>query len=147
MMTAQVAKTGGEQMNELEILQQAGLTVYQSKVYAALKSESGLRPVEIVHKSGIPQSKLHETLHALEKLGLVRRHLDKQLPAEIDRRITEFISELRDNRVGIKIYGRGRVRAVWSTNGVSLTSLVDKKIQQLEAVKRRIAKYEAPTAS
>jgi sugar-specific transcriptional regulator TrmB len=59
-------------VNEIEIMQQAGLTLYQSKVYAALKSESGLRPIEIVQKSGIPKSKIHETLYARGNLGLVK---------------------------------------------------------------------------
>ena len=134
-------------MREMEIMQQAGLTVYQSKVYMALKSASGLRPIEIVQKSGIPHSKVYEILHSLENLGLVKRHLDKHGAAEIDRKITEFIATMRGNRVGIKIYGRGRVRMVWSTNGVSLASLVDRKIERLQRVKQRVARFETLTNS
>jgi DNA-binding MarR family transcriptional regulator len=87
-------QTGGENMQELELLREAGLTVYQSKVYAALKSENGLRPIEIVQKSGIPQSKLHETLYALENLGLVKRHLDKEGAAQADALINEFLTHV-----------------------------------------------------
>jgi DNA-binding IclR family transcriptional regulator len=129
-------------MKELEIMQNAGLTVYQSKVYCVLKSANGLRPAEIIDKSGVPSSKVHETLHSLENLGLVKRQLDKRGAAEIDRKITEFIAAMRGNKVGVKVYGRGRVRLVWSTNGVSLASLVDRKIERLQKVKQAVARYE-----
>jgi sugar-specific transcriptional regulator TrmB len=142
-----VKKNGGEDMNQMEIIQQAGLTLYQTKAYLVLKQEPDLASTEVAHRSGVPQSKIYETLYALENLGLVRRYLDKQRAAEIDRRICEFLTEMKSHHITLKAYGRGRVKQVWSTNGVSLTSLVDKRIDGLERIRRRVARYEAVTNS
>jgi len=129
-------------MNELEIVRQAGLTTYESKAYLALKSESGLTPTEVAHKSGVPQAKIYEILYSLENLGLVKRYLDKQRAAEIDRRINEFLTEMKSHHITLRAFGRGRIKQVWSTNGVSLTSLVDKEIVRLQRSRRVITSYE-----
>jgi sugar-specific transcriptional regulator TrmB len=115
-------------VNEIEIIQQAGLTLYQTKAYLALRQEPDLTPTEVAHKSGVPQAKIYEILYALENLGLVRRYLDRQRAAEIDRRINEFLTEMKSHHITLKAFGRSRLKQVWSTNGVSLTSLVDKRI-------------------
>jgi DNA-binding MarR family transcriptional regulator len=147
MTTHHFQKHGGEDMNELELLREAGLTLYQSKVYAALKSENGLRPIEIVHRSGIPQSKIHETLYSLENLGLVKRQLNNEGAAQVNKLINQFLTQTKSHKISVRVYGKGRIRQVWSTNGVSLTSLVDARIRELERTKRRIARYEALTTS
>jgi sugar-specific transcriptional regulator TrmB len=134
-------------MQELDILREAGLTLYQSKAYRTMKSQSSLTPTEVAHRSGVPQAKIYEILYTLERLGLVKRYLNKKRSAEIDRKINEFLSEMKSHHITLKAFGRGRVKQVWSTNGVSLTSLVDSRIKQLETVKRRIARYEALTNS
>jgi DNA-binding MarR family transcriptional regulator len=140
-------ENGGEHMNEMEIVQQAGLTLYQSKAYLALKQEPELTPTEVAHRSGVPQSKIYEVLYALENLRLVRRYLDKQRAAGIDRRICEFLTEMKSHHITCKVFGRGRLKQVWSTNGVSLTSVVDRRIKQLERTRRRVGTYEALTSS
>ncbi len=131
-------------MRELEITQQAGLTVYQSKAYLTLKSSGDLTPCQVAHESGVPQAKIYEILYSLERLGLVKRYPNKQIATEIDKKINEFLTEMKSHHVNLRAFGRGRIKQVWSTNGISLTSLVNKKIQQLEGVKRRIERYEAP---
>jgi sugar-specific transcriptional regulator TrmB len=132
-------------MNQMEIIQQAGLTLYQTKAYLVLKQEPDLAPTEVAHRSGVPQSKIYETLYSLENLGLVRRYLDKQRAAEIDKKINEFLTEMKSHHITLKAYGRGRLKQVWGTNGVSLTSLVDRRIRELERTKRRVARYESVT--
>ncbi len=132
-------------MNELEIVREAGLTLYQSKAYIALKAQPGLIPIEVAHKSGVPQGKIYEILYSLENLGLVKRNLNKQRACLIDRKINEFLTEMKSHHITLKAFGRGRVKQVWSTNGVSLTSLVDRRIRELERTKRRVARYEAMT--
>jgi hypothetical protein len=129
-------------MNELELLREAGLTLYQSKVYLALKQEPDLTPTEAACKSGIPKSKIHETLYSLENLGLIVRYLNKKGAAEIDRRICEFLTEMKGHNVTVKVFGRGRLKQVWGPNGVSLTSVVDRRIKQLQRTKQRITRYE-----
>jgi sugar-specific transcriptional regulator TrmB len=52
-------------MNEIEIIQQAGLTLYQSEAYIVLKQEPDLTPTEVAHRSGVPQAKIYEILYAL----------------------------------------------------------------------------------
>jgi DNA-binding MarR family transcriptional regulator len=135
-------KTGGEDMNELEIVRQAGLTLYQSEAYLALKQQPDQTPTEVAHRSGVPQSKIYEILFALERLGLVKRCLNKKRSAGIDRKINDFLTEMKSHHVTLKAFGRGRIKQVWRTNGVSLASLVDKKIKQLERIKRTVARYE-----
>jgi sugar-specific transcriptional regulator TrmB len=134
-------------MQELEIMKQAGLTVYQSKAYLTLKTQPGLTPIEVAHRSGVPQAKIYEILYTLEKLGLAKKYLNKERAAEIDKRINEFLTEMRSHRITLKAFGKGRIKQVWSTNGVSLTSLMDKRIKQLERAKQRVAKYESLTSS
>lgn len=107
----------------------------------------GLRPIEIVQKSGIPQSKLHETLYALENLGLVNRHLDKEGASQADALINEFLTQTKSHKISVRVFGRGRLRQVWSTNGVSLTSVVDKRIRQLQETRRRVTRYESLTTA
>lgn len=51
-------------MNEIQIIQQAGLTLYQTKAYLALKQQPDLTPTEVAHRSGVPQSKIYEILYA-----------------------------------------------------------------------------------
>lgn len=134
-------------MKEMEILQQAGLTVYQSKAYLTLKSTADLTPCQVAHESGVPLSKIYEILYSLESLGLVKRYPNKQIAAEVDKKVNDFLTEMKSHHITLRAFGRGRIKQVWSTNGVSLTSLVNKKIQQLEGVKRRIARYESVTTS
>lgn len=140
-------KNGGEDMNEIEIIHQAGLTLYQSKAYLALKQEPDLAPTEVAHRSAVPQAKIYETLYALERLGLVKRYLNKKSSAEIDRKINEFLTEMKSHHITLKAFGRGRLKQVWATNGASLTSLVDRRIKQLERTKRKVARYESLTSS
>jgi hypothetical protein len=71
--------------------------------------------------------------------------LNKKRSAEIDRKINEFLTEMKSHHITLKAYGRGRLKQVWSTNGVSLTSLVDKRIHQLQRIKGRVARYESIT--
>jgi sugar-specific transcriptional regulator TrmB len=134
-------------VNELEMVRQAGLTLYQSKAYLALKQQPDQTPTEVAHRSGVPQAKIYEILFALERLGLVKRCLNKKRSAEIDKKINEFLTEMQSHHVTLKAFGRGRIKQVWSTNGVSLASLVDARIRQLEKTKRRVARYEALTNS
>jgi sugar-specific transcriptional regulator TrmB len=134
-------------MKEIEIMRQAGLTAYQSKAYLALKSSSDLTPCQVAHESEVPLGKIYEVLYSLERLGLVKRYPNKQIAAEIDNKINDFLTEMKSHHVTLKAFGRGRVKQVWSTNGVSLTSLVDKRIKQLERAKRRVARYESLTSS
>ena len=134
-------------MQETEIIQQAGLTQYQSKAYLALKQHSDQTPTEVAHRSGVPQSKVYEVLYTLERLGLAKRYLNKKRSAEIDKRINEFLTEMKSHHVTLKAFGRGRVKQVWSTNGVSLTSMVDKRIKELDRTRSKIARYEALTDS
>jgi predicted transcriptional regulator len=129
-------------MNELETIQQAGLTLYQSRAYLALKQQPDLTPTEVAHRSGVPQAKIYEIIYALERLGLVKRYLNKKRSAEIDRKINEFLTEMKSHHITVRVFGRGRLKQVWSTNGVSLSSLVDKIIKELERTKRRVARYE-----
>jgi predicted transcriptional regulator len=147
MMTAQDTKNGGELMRELEILQQAGLTVYQSKAYLVLKSESDLTPSQVAYRSGVPQSKVYETLYSLERVGLVKRYPNKEIAATVDKKINRFMTEMKSHHVTVRVFGRGRIKQVWKTNGVSLTSLVDRSIRQLEKTKRKVARYEAAVIS
>ena len=133
-------------MRELEILQQAGLTVYQSKAYLALKNSSDITPSQVAHSSGVPQSKIYEILYSLERLGLVKRHPNKKIAAEIDRKINEFLTEMKSHHIFLRAFGRGRVKQVWKTNGVSLTSLVDTRIKELQRAKTRVARYERMTS-
>jgi hypothetical protein len=130
-------------MNELEIARQAGLTLYQSEAYLALKQQPDQTPTEVAHRSGVPQAKIYEILFALERLGLVKRCLNKKRSAGIDRKINDFLTQMKSHHVSLKAFGRGRIKQVWSTNGVSLTSLVDRRIRELERTKRRVARYEA----
>ncbi len=132
-------------MNELEILRQAGLTVYQSKAYAVLKQNSDLTPAQVAHNSGVPHGKIYEVLYSLERLGLVKRYPNKQIAAEIDKRVNEFLTEMKSHHITLRAFGRGKIKQVFSTNGVSLTSLVDSKIRELEKTKRKIARYESVT--
>jgi sugar-specific transcriptional regulator TrmB len=134
-------------MNEVEIARQAGLTLYQSKAYLALKHEPDLTPTEVAHNSGVPQAKIYEILYTLERLGLVKRYLNKKRSAEIDRKINEFLTEMKSHHITLKAFGRGRVKQVWSADGIRLTSLLDKRIKQLERTKRTVARYEALTNS
>jgi sugar-specific transcriptional regulator TrmB len=134
-------------MNELEIVRHAGLTLYQSEAYLALKQQPDQTPTEVAHRSGVPQAKIYEILFALERLGLVKRCLNKKKSREIDRKISEFLTEMKSHHVTLKAFGRGRIKQVWRTNGVSLTSLVDARIRQLEKTKRRVARYEALASS
>ena len=134
-------------MQELEIMKQAGLTVYQSKAYLTLKTQPGLTPIEVAHRSGVPQAKIYEILYTLEKLGLAKKYLNKERATEIDKKINEFLTEMRSHRITLKAFGKGRIKQVWSTNGVSLTSLMDKRIKELERAKERVARYESLTSS
>jgi len=143
MMTAQLENIGGEFMRELEIMQQAGLTTYQSKAYLALKHSGDLTPCQVAHTSGVPNGKIYEILYSLEKLGLVKRYPNKQIAAEIDKRINEFLTEMKSHHITLRAFGRGRIKQVWSTNGVSLTSLVDRRMRELEQTKRKVARYES----
>jgi DNA-binding transcriptional ArsR family regulator len=128
-------------MQQLDILREAGLTTYQSKAYLELKSEGGLTPTEIAQRSGVPQAKIYETLYSLEKVGLVKRHLNKEEAAEVDSKINEFLTEMKSHHVGLKVFGRGRLKQVWSTNGVRVTSIVDRRIKELEKTRRKVARY------
>ena len=128
-------------MQVIEAMQQAGLTLYQSKAYLALKSEGGLTPAEIARRSAVPQSKIYEILYSLEDLGLVKRRLNKEGRAQIDSKINEFLTEMKSHHISLKAFGRGRLKQVWSTNGVSLTSLVDRRIKELEKTRRKVARY------
>ena len=128
-------------MNEIEIAQQAGLTLNQSKAYLELKSEGGLTPTEIAQRSGVPQAKIYETLYSLENVGLVKRHLNKEEAAGVDRQINEFLTDMKSHHISLKVFGRGRLKQVWSTNGVRLTSLVDRRIKELEKTRRKVARY------
>jgi sugar-specific transcriptional regulator TrmB len=128
-------------MQQLSILREAGLTTYQSKAYLELKSEGGLTPTEVAQRSGVPQAKIYETLYSLEDVGLVKRHLNKEEAAEVDRKINEFLTDMKSHHVSIKVFGRGRLKQVWSTNGVRLTSLVDRRIRELEKTRRKVARY------
>lgn len=130
-------------MKELEIVRQAGLTLNQSKAYLALKSESGLTPTEVACRSGVPKGKVYEILYSLETLGLVKRYPNKQTHAEIDKKINEFLNEMKSAHVNLRAFGRARIKQVWSTNGVSLASLVNRRIKQLEGIKQRILRYES----
>jgi DNA-binding transcriptional ArsR family regulator len=132
-------------MQQLDVLREAGLTTYQSKAYLELKSEGGLTPTEIAQRSGVPQGKIYETLYSLEVLRLVKRHLNKEKAAEVDRQINEFLTDMKRHRISLKVFGRGRLKQVWSTNGVSLTSLVDKGIKDFQRTRRRVARYESTT--
>jgi len=134
-------------MQELDILREAGLTLYKSKAYRTIRSQSSLTTTEVAHRSGAPQSKIYEVLYALESLGLVKRHLNKEKAAEIDERINQFLSEMKSHHVTLKAFGRGRLKQVWTTNGTSLTSLVDRRIKLLDRTKGRLATYEAFTNS
>lgn len=129
-------------MQHEEILRQAGLTLYQSKAYLTLRNENSLTPSEVAYRSGVPHSKIYETLYSLESLGLIKRHLNRNKTAEIDKRINEFLTEMKSHHITLRAFGRARIKQVWSTNGVSLASLVDRKIRQLEATKKRILRYE-----
>jgi hypothetical protein len=51
-------------VNELEMVRQAGLTLYQSKAYLALKQQPDQTPTEVAHRSGVPQAKIYEILFA-----------------------------------------------------------------------------------
>jgi hypothetical protein len=128
-------------MQQLDILREAGLTTYQSKAYLELKSEGGLTPTEIAQRSGVPHGKIYETLYSLENVGLVKRHLNKEKAAEVDRQINEFLTHMKSHHINLKVFGRGRLKQVWSTNGVRLTSLVDRRIKELEKTRRKVARY------
>jgi hypothetical protein len=67
--------------------------------------------------------------------------LNKQEAAEVDRKINEFLTDMKSRHISLKVFGRGRVKQVWSTNGVSLTSIVDRKIKELEKTRRRVVRY------
>jgi hypothetical protein len=140
-------KTGGENMQELDILREAGLTVYQSKAYLALKHEPDLTPTQVADRSAVPNGKVYEALYSLEKLGLVKRYPNKQIAAKIDKKINDFLTEMKAHHVTLRAFGRGRIKQVFRTNGVSLTSLVDKRIRELERLRRRVARFEALTNS
>jgi hypothetical protein len=77
----------------------------------------------------------------------VKRYLNKRRAAEIDRKICEFLTEMKSHHITLKAFGRGRLKQVWATNGVSLTSVVDKRIKQLERTKHRVARYESLISS
>ncbi len=134
-------------MKEEDMIRQAGLTSYQSRAYLILRNKSGLSPSQVAYRSGVPQSKIYETLHSMEMLGLVKRELNRNKAPEVDRKVNEFLTEMRSYHVTLRVFGRGRVKQVWSTNGVSLTSLVDRKIRKLEQVKQRIMRYEKDRGS
>jgi sugar-specific transcriptional regulator TrmB len=129
-------------MKELEVLHQAGLTVYQSKAYLALKHSSDLTPCQVARASGVPTSKIYEILYSLESLGLVKRYPNKEIAEEIDKKINDFLTEMKAHHVTLRAFGRGRIKQVWSTNGVSLASIVDARIKDLDRLKRKIANYE-----
>jgi hypothetical protein len=132
-------------MNELELLREAGLTLYQSKAYLALKRQPGLTPTQVADKGELPNGKVYEALYSLEKQGLVKRYPNKQIAAKIDQKINDFLTEMKAHHVTLRAFGRGRIKQVFSTNGVSLTSLVNKRIRELERTKRRVARYESAT--
>jgi hypothetical protein len=129
-------------MKEEDIMRQAGLTTYQSRVYLTLRKQSGLTPSELAYRSGVPHSKIYEALYALEKLGLTKRHLNRTKDAEVDRKINDFLTEMKSCHVILRAFGRARIKQVWSTNGVSPASLIDRKIKKLEEIKQKILTYE-----
>jgi DNA-binding Lrp family transcriptional regulator len=129
-------------MNELELFRAVGLTEYQSRLYSALRHEGGLSPSEIARRSGVPQSKIYETVYSLEQQGLVKRHLNKEELREFHDKVNGFITEMKHHHISVRIYGFGRVKQVWSTNGVSVSTLLDKKIKALEEVSKEVRAYE-----
>jgi len=142
MMTAQVRKAEVKTMKEEDIMRQAGLTTYQSKTYLTLRNENGLTPSQVAFRSGVPHSKIYETLYSLEKLGLLKRELNREKAAEIDKKINAFLTEMKSYHITLRAFGRGRIKQVWSTNGVSLATLVDRRIRQLQQTRKRILRYE-----
>jgi predicted transcriptional regulator len=79
------------------------LTLYQSRAYLALKSEGDLTPTEVARRSGVPQAKIYEILYTLRRLGLVKRYLNKKSSAEIDRNISEFLTEMKSHHITLTV--------------------------------------------
>ncbi|RLE38899.1 hypothetical protein DRJ17_02600 [Candidatus Woesearchaeota archaeon] len=83
-------------MTNIELLEEVGLTLREIKVYTALL-ELGLSPVgPIIKKSGIPSSKIYETLNKLIRRGLasyIIKQNKKHFCASEPRTILDFLEE------------------------------------------------------
>jgi len=56
----------------LDLLQQLGFTTYESKAYVALLEEQPSGAYDIAKRSGIPSSKIYETLNKLLRRSMIR---------------------------------------------------------------------------
>jgi hypothetical protein len=68
--------------------------------------------------------------------------LNKEELRGFQDRVNGFITEMKHHHISVRIYGFGRVKQVWSTNGNSVTTLLDRRIKALEEVSREVRAYE-----
>ncbi len=60
----------------LSLLQKLGFSSYESKVYIALISAEAATPYDIARRSGVPSSKVYETLNKLVSKGIAQPCMD-----------------------------------------------------------------------
>jgi len=71
-----------------------GLNLYETRVYlAALKGRSG--PKEIASTSGVPMSRVYDTLKSLEKKGFVEQHDDSYSAVPPETALTGRLAQFR----------------------------------------------------
>lgn len=77
-----------------ETLQNAGFTQYEADVYVALVERGSASAIEVADASGVPKSRVYDTLRDLEREGLVETYEQNSLRARaLDPQAT--ISDLR----------------------------------------------------
>ncbi|HWQ64605.1 MAG TPA: helix-turn-helix domain-containing protein [Methanospirillum sp.] len=65
----------------IRLLQRLGLTAYEAKAYAVLAQAGTLSPFDLAEESGIPRTKIYDTIRRLERENLVL--VEKGRPSKI----------------------------------------------------------------
>lgn len=83
----------------LGLLQDLGLTKYQSKAYIAAVRAGRTRPSELVDESGVPQGRIYGVIDNLEDLGLLEVRSGSNGKEVIAPSPQTVLEELRERRV------------------------------------------------
>jgi sugar-specific transcriptional regulator TrmB len=116
-----------------ETLQDAGFTQYEADVYLTLVEQGSASAIEIAEASGVPKSRVYDTLRDLEREGLIETYKQDSLRARaLDPQ--SVISDLREHANSFAETA-GRLEELWEApdlgeHDVTLVKRLDTVLEQ-----------------